>query len=195
MAVTWAPLKGEDFDVSQLITTCKDWVDTIREDVETVKKIVEADKVDDDARKFAASALNYLVSRMDLIPDWTDTIGVIDDVIVLRVCVNLANSYGLDDLDTSAMVAATRLANQAEAIESAMNEDMYAKIRKYCARLSDVTVRGRSPEGVIRDEEVRADLYREIEDDIKKMPAANFKDAESVELKLQSYLHAKLKEV
>ena len=57
------------------------------ENTEIAKKIVEADKVDDDARKFAASALNYLVSRMDLIPDWTDTIGVIDDVIVLRVCV------------------------------------------------------------------------------------------------------------
>ena len=116
--------------MSELITTCKDWVDTIRADVETLKKIVDCEELDDDARIFAASALNYLVSRMDLIPDWTETIGVIDDVIVLRVCVNLASTYGLDKLDTSAMVDATRLANEAERIEEVMDKDMYPKLRK-----------------------------------------------------------------
>ncbi len=181
--------------MSELITTCKDWVDTIREDVETVKKIVESDKVDEDARRFAASALNYLVSRMDLIPDWTETIGVIDDVIVIRVCVNLASTYGLDDLDTSAMIEATKLANEAEKIENVMDGDMYAKLRKYCARLGEQTVRGRSADSVLRSDSERAELYKEIDEDIKKMPPASFKDTEAVELKLQSYLHAKLKEV
>lgn len=179
--------------MSELITTCKDWVDTIREDVETLKKIVECDKLDDDARIFAASALNYLVSRMDLIPDWTETIGVIDDVIVLRVCVNLAATYGLDDLDTSAMVDATRLANEAERIEKVMSGDMWAKLRKYCARLSDETVRGRSADGIVNDKASRERLYEEIDEDIKKMPAATFKDTEAVEVKLNAYLHAKLK--
>lgn len=181
--------------MSKLIETCKDWVDTIREDVETVKRMVECDKLDEDARKFAASALNYLVSRMDLIPDWTETIGVIDDVIVLRVCVNLASTYGLDELPTAAMVDATRLANEAEKIEAVMSEDLYAKLRKYCARMGDEVVRGRSAEVVVRDAKQRKALYDEVAEDIKKMPASKFDDAEAVELKLMSYLHAKLKAV
>jgi uncharacterized membrane protein YkvA (DUF1232 family) len=174
-----------------------DWVDSFREDVNALKKVIEAEKVDEDARKFAATALNYLVSRMDLIPDWTETIGVIDDVLVLRMCVALANAYGLDDAleDADAIVAIGRLANEAERIEHIIGEDLEAKLRKYCARMAESSVRGRTAETIVRDGDERRKLYEEIEDDLNRMPAASFKDPEDVAVKLKSYLHAKLKDV
>jgi hypothetical protein len=132
------------------------------------------------------------VSRLDLVPDWNDTIGVIDDVMILRVCLNLASVHGLDDLPTDAMVGAMRMANDVEKIEAFIGDDLYARLKKHCTRMVDQAVRGRSPEGLIDEPEERKKLYEEVEEDIKKMPAAKFENAEQVELKLKSYLHAKL---
>lgn len=179
------------------IEIVSEWVETFREDVEALKKVVEDEAVSEDARKYAAAALNYLVSRMDLIPDWTDTIGVVDDVMVLRTCVALANQYGLhDDLhDADALVAVGRLANEADRIEGILGHDLEAKFRKFCARMTDTAVRGRTPETVVTDAEARAKLYEEIEDDLKRMPPATFTDADAVKAKLVSYLTAKLKDI
>ena len=80
--------------MSEAIEVVKEWVKTIGDDVAAVKRVVESDKCPEEARKLAAGALNYLVSRMDLVPDWTDTIGCIDDVMVVRVCMGLASSMG-----------------------------------------------------------------------------------------------------
>lgn len=174
-----------------------DWVESFREDIGALKRVVEAESVGDEARKYAAAALNYLVTRMDLIPDWTETIGVVDDVLVVRVCVALANAHGLADAleDADTIVAVGRLANEAERIRDILGEDLDAKLRKYCARMSESAVRGRTAETIVRDAEERTKLYTEIDDDLNRMPAASFKDAEDVAVKLKSYLHAKLKEV
>lgn len=178
--------------MAEHIDVVKEWVESFREDIETVKAVCDAEAIDEDARKFAASALNYLVSRLDLVPDWNDTIGVIDDVMVLRICLNLASVYGLDDLPTDAMVGAMKMSNDAERIEAFLGEDLFARFKKHCARLVDESVRGRNADKIIGDAEERAKLYEEVEEDLKKMPAAKFEDAEQVELKLKSYLHAKL---
>ena len=74
------------------IDVFKSWADTIRQDIEAFKALLESPKADDESRKLAGGALSYLVSKMDLIPDWNEGIGVIDDVMVLRVCAQLAVS-------------------------------------------------------------------------------------------------------
>lgn len=182
--------------MSEKMEIVSDWVGSIREDVETVKKLVEADQVDDDARRFAAAALNYLVSRMDLIPDWTDTIGVVDDVLVLRTCIGLANAYGLaDNTPDDVIIDVGRLSNEAERVEFVLGDDLNSKLRKYCARLVEETVRGRSVDSLLKSKEQRDKLYEEIDEDLMRIPAASFADGESVELKLISYLTAKLKDV
>ncbi len=179
--------------MSEHLEAIKEWTDSFREDVEAVKTIIDNEKIDSDARKFAAAGLNYLVTRMDLIPDWTDTIGVVDDVLVLRVCVGLAGAYGIDEhIEGDALVRIARMTNEVETIEAYLGADLYPRFKKYCARLSDKVVRDRSPETLIEDAEKRADFYDEVDDDLKKMPAAVFEDLEQVSLRLKSYLHAKL---
>ncbi len=179
------------------IEIVSEWVETFREDVEALKKVISDEAVSEDARKYAAAALNYLISRMDLIPDWTETIGVVNDVMVLRTCVVLANQYGLhDDLhDADALVAVGRLANEADRIEAILGHDLEVKLRTFCARLADTAVRGRTPETIVTDAAARDKLFEEVDDDLKRLPPATFTDAEGVKAKLVSYLTAKLKDL
>ena len=182
--------------MSEKMEILNEWVSSLREDIETLKKVIESEKVDTDARKFAATALNYVITRMDLIPDWTETIGVVDDVLILRLCVDLASAYGLDEgLDSDALVDVARLGNDIERVESIVGVEIFAKMRKFAARMSDDAVRGRSPQRIVEDKEAREVLYAEVEEDLLRMPAASFKNGDEVELKLRSYLKAKLKDV
>ena len=184
--------------MSEKIEIVSDWVDSLREDVETLKKVVENEKVNTEARKYAATALNYLVTRMDLIPDWTETIGVVDDVLVLRMCVDLASGYDLDEglsSDTKTLVDIGRLGNDIDRVERVLGPDLFARLRKHAARMSETAVRGRTPQRILEDETARARLYEEIDADLLRMPAATFGDAESVRVKLESYLTAKLKDL
>jgi len=184
--------------VSEKIEIVSDWVDSLREDVETLKKVVESAKVDKGARKYAATALNYLITRMDLIPDWTESIGVVDDVLVLRMCIDLASAYNLDEGlsdETKTLVEISRLGNDIERVEQVLGSELFAKMRKYTARMSDDAVRGRTPQKILDDKEARAALYKEIDEELLRMPAATFKDAKAAERQLKNYLGAKLKDV
>jgi uncharacterized membrane protein YkvA (DUF1232 family) len=179
--------------VSQQLDAIKQWVSSLREDIETVKAVVDSEKVDPDARKFAASALSYLVTRMDLVPDWNETIGVLDDVMVIRVCMGLASAYGLEEgLESDTLIGASRLANDAERVNAFLGEDLAARFRRYCARLSEEAVRGRTPEGIVEDAAARARLYEEIDADLLRMPAAPFDDPDALIVTFKSYLHHKL---
>ena len=85
------------------IDVFKSWAETIRQDIDAFKGVLESDKAEEKARKLAGGALGYLVSKMDLIPDWNEGIGVIDDVMVLRVCASLSQDY-----DRGSLAAAVR---------------------------------------------------------------------------------------
>ncbi len=182
--------------MSESMELLREWVDSFREDVATLKKVLESEKATPAAREFAAAALNYLVSRMDLIPDWTPTIGVIDDVLVLRLYVEMAGAEGLtDNLDAELLVEVGRLTNDADQVVEVVGADLYAKLRKHAARIAEDPVRGRRPSDLVEDADARKELYENVEDELLRMPAAAFEDADDVERKLRSYLTAKLKSV
>lgn len=179
--------------MAEHIAVFKEWVRTLREDVETLKTCIENDKAGKDARQYAAAALNYVIMRMDLVPDWEESIGILDDAMVLRVLVRLGMQKDLDEgLDAEAVADLGRLTNEVDAIEEFLGDALYAKFRKYCARLTDESVRGRNPYAVISDADARAQLYEEVEDDIKRMPPAPFADAEKIATQFKSYMHHKL---
>ncbi len=179
------------------IEIVSEWVETFREDVEASRRSSDDEAVSEDARKYAAAALNYLISRMDLIPDWTDTIGVVDDVMVCEPASSWPTSTGC----TTTSTTPTRWSPSADwptrrtSIEAILGHDLEAKFRKFCARMTDTAVRGRTPETIVTDADARKKLYAEIEDDLKRMPAATFTDADGVKAKLVSYLTAKLKDL
>lgn len=175
------------------IDTFKSWSETIRQDTEALKALIESPKADASARKLAAAALSYLVSRMDLIPDWNEGIGVLDDVMVLRVCSQLSAGYDRGPLPTSVEISLERMANEAEHISDFLGGLLYDKLRAYCAKLVDHTVRGRTPAKIADDEDVRKTLYVELEDEIKRSVPVVIKDPADAEVRLKAYLTHKLK--
>ncbi len=174
--------------------TVREWVGSIREDVETLKAVVEAgDKVDKDARKFAATGLNYLITRFDLVPDHEPTIGIIDDVMAVRVCASLATDHNADEgLDADTMVDLARLANEADKIRTFLDPELAAKFKKNVERRVDEPVRKRTPELLVNDAEAQKRMLEEVDEELLRMPAASFGDAEAVLRELSSYLQAKL---
>lgn len=175
------------------IETFRSWADTFRQDVQAFKALVESTSADTGARKYAAGALGYLVMRMDLIPDWNEGIGVIDDVMVLRTCAQLASTqHSLGDLPTDAEIAIGRLVNEADKITAFLGQALYDKFRAYCAKLPDTSVRGRTPAQILDDEAARKALFAEVEDELTKTVPIVMADPADAELRLKAYLSHKL---
>ena len=174
------------------IDTFKGWAESIRQDIEGYKGLLESAKADDHSRKVAGAALLYMVSRMDLIPDWNEGIGVIDDVMVLRVCAQLTQGHERGALSTAADVALDRMANEADHIVQFLGGALYDKLKAYCAKLADQAVRGRTPAQLVEDAALRKALYVELEDELKKTVPIVVNDPKDAELRLKAYLTHKL---
>ena len=174
------------------IDTFKSWAETIRQDIDAFQALLESAKADDHSKKLAGAALLYLVSRMDLIPDWNEGIGVIDDVMVLRICAQLTQGHTRGELPAAVEVSLDRMANQTEAIQQFLGGPLYDKLKSYCAKLADVPVRGRTPGALLDDAKLRKDLSVELDDEIKKTVPIIVKDPADAELRLKAYLTHKL---
>ena len=174
------------------IDVFKSWADTIRQDVEAFKALLESAKADEKSRKLAGGALQYLVSKMDLIPDWNEGIGMIDDVMVLRVAAQMAQDLGRGDLPASAEVSFERLSNEAEKITAFLGGPIYDKLKAYCSKLGEQAVRGRTPSQLMEDPALRKTLYGELDDELVKTVPIVIADPVDAELRLKSYLVQKL---
>lgn len=179
--------------MSEHIEHLKSWAESFREDVLVVKAVVEAGALDKQARKFAAAALNYLVTRMDLVPDWSQNIGILDDAMILRICLNLGSGHGLDKgLGATTLARASAMARDVKAIEAFLGKELYARLHKYCTSLATTPVRGRSTDDIVDDEALRKALWNEIQDELGRLPATSFDGSDHDAVKLRSYLHHKL---
>jgi uncharacterized membrane protein YkvA (DUF1232 family) len=174
------------------IDVFKGWAETIRPDIDAFKALLESSQADDHARKLAGAALLYLVSRMDLIPDWNEGIGVIDDVMVLRVCSQLAQGHERGTLPASVRTSLERMAREADSITQFLGGPIYDKLKSYCAKLEDVAVRGQTPTLLVEEASARATLYSELEDELKKSVPIVINDPTDAELRLKAYLTHKL---
>src|SRR5262249_53494059 len=130
---------------------------------------------------------------MDLIPDWNEGIGVIDDVMVLRVCAQLTQGCDRGTLPTQVEVSLERMANEADKITAFLGGVLNDKLRAHCAKLVDHPVRGRSPTQLVDDPASRKALYREIDDELKRSVPIVISDPADAEVRLKAYLTHKLK--
>lgn len=174
------------------IDVFKSWAETVRQDIDAFKALLESGKADANARKLAGGALSYLVSKMDLIPDWNEGIGVIDDVMVLRVCAALSQDLSRGTLPTSAEASLDRMANQADKITEFLGGPIYDKLKSYCAKLGETKVRGVNSTDLIEEESARKSLYVALDEEIQKSVPIVVNDPTDAELRLKAYLTHKL---
>jgi uncharacterized membrane protein YkvA (DUF1232 family) len=174
------------------IDVFKSWAETIRQDMDAFKALLEQSKADEGGRKLAGGALTYLVSKMDLIPDWNEGIGVIDDVMVLRVCAQLSQGYDRGSLSGSTEAALERMANQSEKITEFLGGPLYDKLKAYCAKLGDLKVRGANATNLMEDANARKSLYAALDEELEKTVPIVVNDPTDAELRLKAYLTHKL---
>lgn len=178
----------------EMMKRFRDWTSTLREDVETLKAVVDAKDAPVEGRRFAAAALNYLLTRMDLVPDWEESIGILDDVLVLRALADLAMQKGVDaHLSSDTQVALARLVAEVEHGRTWLGNDLWTRFAKHCESLVDTSVRGRSPGVIVQDADARKAVYGELEDHIKTLPPHAFSDADDVAVRFKAYIQHKLK--
>ena len=174
------------------IDTFKSWAETIRQDIDAFKTLLESEKADEGARKLAGGALTYLVSKMDLIPDWNEGIGVIDDVMVLRVCSVLVQDFDRGGLAASAEASLDRMTNQSEKITEFLGGPIYDKLKSYCSKLGDLKIRGKTVSDLIEDTKAREAFYVTLDEEIAKTVPIVIANPVDAELRLKSYLTHKL---
>lgn len=171
----------------------KGWAETLPQDVAVLKAVVDADGANGEARKLAAAGLAYLVTRMDLVPDFNEGIGALDDVMVVRVCAALALQHPIGDLPGDAEVALSRLGNESDRLADYLGDELHDRLRAYCARLVTTAVRGRTPAAVVDDAAARAALYADVDDEVRRSLPVVVANSDDAELSLKSYLAHKLK--
>lgn len=171
----------------------KPWLDSFAEDVGVLKSFVAAKKASRDARLLGAAALSYLVTQMDLIPDWEETAGILDDAMVMRLAAAAASDKGLGDVPEPVERSLARLANEVETIEAFLGGEIYPRLRKYVHQLVDKQVRGRTAATIVDDEKAQTALFAEVSDTVQRLPAASIKDADAVARTLKNYITTKLK--
>jgi len=171
----------------------KGWAASFANDVELVMALVEDDKAPESAREFAAAALQYLLTRMDLIPDWEETTGILDDAMVVRVAMALAADEGLGEPDSETMQGYGRLANEAEVVSEFLGPEMFPRLRKLVKEFVHNEVRGRRATSIVKDEDLRKLAFQEVERDLVRLPPAPMSDLKAVEASLRSYFSHKLK--
>ena len=90
-------------------------------------------------------------------------------------------------------VALGRLSNQADQVEEFLGADLYTRLKRHAAKLSETAVRGRTPRALVEDKDQRAALYKEIDAALKKVTVASVAKSDEVLVKFKSYLNHKLK--
>lgn len=174
------------------IETFKSWAETIRQDLDAFKAVLESEKADEKARRLAAGALCYLVSKLDLIPDWNEGIGVIDDVMVLRVSAALSQDLDRGALATAHEASLERMANQSDRIKEFLGGPLFDKLKQYCAKLGDLKVRGLGAAELMTEPPARASLYAALDEELDKSVPIVVNDPTDAELRLKAYLTHKL---
>lgn len=176
------------------IDVFKGWAETIRQDIEAFKALLESAEADASSRRLAGAALLYLVSRMDLIPDWNAGIGALDDLMVLRVIAQLTHTHERGSLPAAVEISLERMANEDDQITEFIGGPLHDKLRAYCARLAEQAVRGRTPAQLADEAALRAALYAEIEEELKRTLPIVVDDPADAEVRLKAYLTHKLQQ-
>ena len=172
--------------------TFRSWTQSLNHDAGAFLRLFDEPAAPDAARSIAAGALGYLISRMDLIPDWNADIGTVDDAMVLRVCAQSLAGASFGQLPAADVATLGRLANEASTVATFMQPDLFAAFRRFCDKLSTAPVRGRTPQQLLADTEVARSFRTEVSEELSKAVVMSDVPAPDALLRLTSHLVQKL---
>jgi uncharacterized membrane protein YkvA (DUF1232 family) len=186
--------EGIDMDIpmeeAKFAPKFQTWIDSYERDVALFREVVASDESPAALRRLLAGGLMYLIKQLDLVPDYYQPVGTIDDTMVLRVVADLSSEH-TGEIDPKFMKALFKLANDAETIRQYLG-DTYRAFENYVKLLPDQPVRGITGEAVANDAAIRKDLFAQVEEEMRAFKPVAIEDAPRAERELKSYLLKKL---
>lgn len=177
--------------VEEHVAAIKQWLASYREDVLEVRRAMLSNAPSPRACYALAGVLNYQIRKMDMTPDWTPEIGMVDDAMVLRTGAAVFGINNLLELPTDVAQTIDRLQGQNEVVKQILGseyDDFFAKVRGLVER----RIHGRTPEEILEDESKRKEFLAELDRFLESYHVPKIKEDEGFYFELLSYLRAKL---
>jgi uncharacterized membrane protein YkvA (DUF1232 family) len=174
---------------SRCLEAFPNWLGSLADDARSLASLLEADGAV--AARRAASALNYLVKSLDLIPDGLEDLGFIDDAFVVRAAAAAVKLEAAGELSADPTGTLARLAEEDELVREFLGAE-YGRLAKYVAGLESGSARGRSVSAIMSDPALRADFVREVREWADGYAVPTFTRDQRNLVKLRAFLLAKL---
>jgi uncharacterized membrane protein YkvA (DUF1232 family) len=168
------------------------WIEAFPRELEVVREAILDKHPPPVARRLLVGVLTYRVRQMDLIPDYIQPVGVVDDCLVLRIAAELFLKYNVDGLPTSTLQKVARLANDSEVAKQFLGDALFEALERFVGALPDQPFRDLTPEQVLSDERVRGRLFIEVNDSVKNWKVPPVDDLPRMERDVKNYLRDKL---
>ena len=168
-----------------------EWLRSLADDARAVATVLANPDQPESARRHCAVALNYLFKSLDLIPDGIEDLGFIDDAFVFRVAAAGAAESHAQARERDSTGVLVRLTEQVALVKEFLAED-YGRLAVYIRGLDAVSVRGRTVEDLLTDEEGRHALLQEVRAWADSYEPPSFMRDPRNLVKLRSFLGAKL---
>jgi len=168
------------------------WIESFPRDMETAREALLDKHPPPVARRLLVGVLTYRVRQMDLIPDYMQPVGLVDDCIVLRIAAELFLKYNVEGLPLSTLQKVARLANDSETVKEFLGDPLFEALERFVGELPEQSFRDQTPEQILEDERVRGRLFTEVNDSLKDWKAPEVDDPARMERDVLNYLKDKL---
>jgi uncharacterized membrane protein YkvA (DUF1232 family) len=163
------------------------WLDSLGRDTPVLLRSAQVSARERDSRLVLATALNYLLKSVDLIPDGIEDLGFLDAAFACRVAASIAlTKTALADGPLS------QLANDATLIEEFLGDD-FGRLSAYVLGLGEASVRGRTSAELLDDPTRFSELADELEAWSESYASPHFSRDEMNLVKLRSFFKARLR--
>jgi uncharacterized membrane protein YkvA (DUF1232 family) len=167
----------------ELLTRFAEWVRRLGEDVLAFATELESLDTAPPVRLALASGLNYVIKSIDLIDDGIESLGYLDDAMVLRVA--LTGAHGAIPESLQGMRGDSGLLSE-------FLGALAPRMERFVAGLAELSVRGRSARQELENPELLSELLLEVRGFASRYKAPAFPADPSLLIRAHAFLDAKL---
>jgi uncharacterized membrane protein YkvA (DUF1232 family) len=143
------------------------WIGTIPKDVEVMVEALQSSATPRESRSLLAGGLSYMLRKIDIVPDFLEGVGVVDDTLVIRVAAASAVELGSGKLDSYIEGELFGLGQSLDSLRDYLG-DAYPGFEAYVKELLKGEVGACMADNIIDDEETYQQFLGEVKDAIAK---------------------------
>jgi uncharacterized membrane protein YkvA (DUF1232 family) len=162
-------LKAAVAETKVPVKIINNWIETVPKDVDVMVEALQSSATPRESRTLLIGGLSYMLRKIDIIPDFLDGVGVVDDTLVIRVAAASAVELASGKLDWYLEDELSRLGQSLDSLRDYWG-DAYPGFEGYVKELLDGEVRACMADKIIDDEETYQQFLKEVKDAI-----ANYK--------------------